>query len=261
MHVRTSPDPDSERSVFALARRRPEFVFGSIMALATLLPVVGLLVVFALVTPMRDELALLSDGVTTQGTVVRKEARSRGPYSQSRYYAAYEFRASDGRPVRGLSQINSYAYDRLVEGAPVQVEYLPSDPTVNRLVDGATRWLVLVPSIVAPILLINLGIAGVAMLRAWQTASLHHRLLRDGTQASGRVTKVARAMLRVNKRQMYRVSYEYQDSLGRSHGGTSAMMPEDEARSWRPDDVGPVLYDPRRPTASIWLGRIESPEA
>ena len=247
--------PEREQSVFDLARGRPEFLFGSIMALATVLPVVGLLVIFLVATPMRDELALASDGATTQGTIVRKELRSRGPYSQPRHYVAYEFRAPDGRPIRASSQVDASAYDRLVEGAPVEVEYLPSDPTVNRLVDGSTRWLVLVPSIVAPILLVNLGIAGVALARAWRAAFLQHRLLRDGVEAPGRVTKIARAMLRVNKRQMYRVHYAYQDSLGRPHAGTSAMMPEDEARSWHPDDVGAVRYDPHRPAVSIWVGQ------
>lgn len=252
--MRAMRSAEHEPSTFATAWRRPEFIFGSIMALSTIVPVVGLLVVFLFVSPMRDELALLSDGVTGPGSIVRKEARSRGPYSTPRYYVAYEFRTPGGMLVRGQSQVDRSTYERLVEAAPVEVEYLPNDPTVSRLVDGSPRWLTLVPSIVAPILLINLGIAGVAMFRAWRTASLHRRLLREGAEATGRVTKVARAMMRVNRRQMYRVHYTYQDSLGRSHTGTSAMMPEDEARRWGPDGVGAVRYDPRRPSTSIWVG-------
>lgn len=133
---------------------------------------------------------------------MRKELRSRGRYSRPRRHVAYELRAPDGRPIGASSQVDASTYDRLVEGAPAEVEYLPSDPTVNRLVDGSPRWLVLVPSIVAPLLLVNLGIAGVALALAWRGASLQHRLLRDGVEASGGVTKIAGAMLRVNRRRM-----------------------------------------------------------
>ena len=169
-----------ERSAFALARRQPEFAFGSIMALATIVAVVGILAIFLLVTPMRD---------------------------------------------------------------------------------GATSEFVLVPSILGLLLVVNLGVAGVGLFIGWQAAALRHRLLRDGVDATGRVTKVARTMMRIKMRWQYRLHYTYRDSLGRSHAGTSGHMPEHEARSWRPDEIGAVRYDSQRPSASIWIGRAESAEA
>jgi hypothetical protein len=244
--------PERDQPVLSLAARQPTFVFGAIMAGATLISVVALLLVFALVSPLRDELALLRESAPAQGTVVRKDAR---PSGRARYVVTYEFLAADGRLMRDEAQVEWDAYERLAEGGAVSVEYLPSDPSVSRLVDGGVRWILLLPTILLPILLVNLGIAAFALRHAWATAALRRRLLREGVEVTGRVTRVTPTLMRVNRRRQHRVHYAYEDDLGASHAGASAMMDEAVAAGWKPGDEGPVRYDPRAPSRSIWVGR------
>jgi hypothetical protein len=51
--------------------------------------------------------------------------------------------------------------------------------------------------------------------------------------------------------------YEYRDFEGHRHVKTFECS-QDDAQGWKLGDVGNVLFDPRRPTDAVWLGRKQT---
>ena len=72
-----------------------------------------------------EQRAIVEEGVTTTGVVTR--LRSDG---DDRRRVGYEF-GVNGRVVRGDRQVSGERRRTLKVGSPVDVRYLPSDPTVN----------------------------------------------------------------------------------------------------------------------------------
>lgn len=102
-------------------------------------------------------------------------------------------------------------------------------------------------------MLIGAGIAGYGIVEL-QT---EERLRSTGTVAQATIREVERTSTRVNGRFQYRARYEYQDSAGRTHQGSSTLLTPGQAQTWRPGDQAIIRYDPQQPATSIWLGRDE----
>src|SRR5262245_24913810 len=85
------------------------------------------------------------EGRAVQGTVLTKvisTSRERTGNSSSRtthYEAVYGF-AIDGATVEGRDELTRAAWDRLKEGGPAEILYIPSDPSSNRLA-GPRPWI------------------------------------------------------------------------------------------------------------------------
>ncbi len=99
-------------------------------------PVFGFFGVVALVAGVgivRDELRLSSDGVSIDAVVERAYVNMGSGDDADTYWIAYSFTTAAGVPVTARSQVDWDAYRRVAPGVPVQVSYLPADPSTSRV--------------------------------------------------------------------------------------------------------------------------------
>jgi hypothetical protein len=123
-----------------------------------------------------DRRAIVEEGVTTTGVVTR--LRSDG---DDRRRVGYEF-AVNGRVVRGERQVSAERRKTLQVGSPIDVQYLPSDPTVNNLGGRPRSGIpIALPFVLAP---------AIAALGVVCLVQVHRqrRLLSEGRVASAMVT-------------------------------------------------------------------------
>jgi hypothetical protein len=190
--------------------------------------------------------------VVARGIVLSKNvSRSRdsdGSTSTS-YSVRYRFTPRGGRTMEGESSVDRDVWNALVEREPVEIAYLPDDPSNNR-VRGESKMLV--ASIFG-----GLGslftIAGGVIFWIGVRGALRGRRIRDsGMTAEAVVTGVQMTNVRVNRRQQARVVYEFRDDGGGTRTGRGPYMPVDEAGRWKTGDHITIKYDRDRPQHSIW---------
>ena len=198
------------------------------------------------------------DARSVQGTVLKKTIISStsgfGSHRRSSrsYHDSYRFGTPEGREFEDAAGVYSDAWDKLAEGGPIQVTYLPDEPLTNR-VEGRTD----LGSAVAGVLMGGLlAIVGGALF-FWQLRRFLRtsRLRREGTTAEATVLQVERASMFVKNAQQWRIRYRYLDHLGRTWEGRSGYLSPDEAAAWHANDKGTVRFDRLRPQDSVWVGK------
>jgi hypothetical protein len=165
----------------------------------------------------------------------------------------YRFTTAEGRTIEGESEVRESVWSPLTERGPVPVAYLPNRPSVNRVVGSSELTMLLIFSFVGCLLSIA---GGTIVTVAVRKARLRTRLLTAGVRASATVAEITAMNLRVNGRTQWKLQYEYRDSRNRPHR-QSLYLEADEARRWKPGDIGDVLFDPNRPGRAVWLGRTD----
>jgi hypothetical protein len=106
-------------------------------------------VVFAIlgVTMVRDELRFGSEGVSVAGTVTDKDYSPGSGDSGPSYTIRYEFTdPATGTPYYGATDVSEEAWDAAAIGRPIEVTYLPAQPTTSRI--GSTDPQLLIPLVV-----------------------------------------------------------------------------------------------------------------
>jgi hypothetical protein len=85
-------------------------------------------------------------GVTAQGIVLKKtytpgtrSVGGSGTGSPSRHTVSYRFTTEKGKTIEGRYDVLPQTYQKLKEGDPVAVEYLPDSPGTNRIPDQRAR--------------------------------------------------------------------------------------------------------------------------
>ena len=161
----------------------------------------------------------------------------------------YRFTTPERRTVVNEATMSQSAYNALSDGGPIEVVYLPEDPTQSRARGEYSIAWVFVPlgGVFTLIGLVCLGIAIPAMISA-------ARLRRYGVLTEATVTEVVRADVKIDRVQQARVGYEFSDGRGNRQQGRSPLMPEPDAAQWTPGRRVYVKYDRARPSKSLWLG-------
>ncbi len=203
----------------------------------------------------RTERAFERDGQVARGIVLAKEinrSRSNNGSTSTSYSVRYRFTPRGGRPIEGTSTVDSDVWDGLVEREPVQVAYLPSDPSNNR-VSGESKMLV-------AWIFGGLGslftIAGGVIFGFGVRGSVRHRRLREtGMTAEATITRIQTTNVKINRRRQARIVYEFRDDRGRMRRGRSSHMPIDDAMAWKAGDRITIRYDRDRPQISAWEPR------
>lgn len=199
------------------------------------------------------------DARSTEGTVLTKEIRRSvdtrsdrpGGRSETRHYeVTYRFKI-DGNTLEGRDELSQGDWERLRERGPVGVLYLPQTPSSSRLA-GNRPWLMKVMFGVLGLIFTTIG--GTSVLHSIRHARLEAWLRQHGVSTQGTVTDLRERNVRINKVPLWRLQYEYRDYQGHPHVRTIDML-ADEAEHWNVGNIGKVLYDSKRPTEAVWLGR------
>jgi hypothetical protein len=160
----------------------------------------------------------------------------------------YRFTAPGENVLEGSSDVPYERWTELAERQPVEIAYLPSDPSRNRLRDTNRTTLGAVFTGVGG----ALAIAGAVIVGfGIRNRRRHRRLHETGLVADALVTDVRSAQLRVNGRQQGRVHYEFRDAMGALQSGKTAYMSLDEAMRWKQGDRIRIRYDREQPRHSI----------
>ncbi|MFZ5877659.1 MAG: DUF3592 domain-containing protein [Nitrospirota bacterium] len=216
---------------------------------------VGLPFVFGGIHLFRIESRFGEDAVAVQGMVLTRDihrARSNDGGTSTRYEVTYRFTADDGRTFEHRDSVNVQTWEALTERGPVEVRYLPDDPTQSRIA-GETDW-------AGPLIMGGLGgvfaVAG-GLIVAYDVRRrvVRARLQREGVSADAIVTSVEPTNFLVNRVPQWVIRYRYVDDRGRTHEGTSEYLSPEEAGEWKEDDVGRVHYDRQQPAQNVWSGR------
>jgi hypothetical protein len=161
----------------------------------------------------------------------------------------YRFRAPDGGTLDGESDVDYERWRGLAERGPVDIAFLPSKPSTNR-VQGTSR---LMMSVMFTLMGGFFAIAGAVILaygiRGGRRAT---RLRETGLTAEATVTAVQPTRMTINGRRQGRVSFEFRDYQGRVQTGRSGYLPLDDAMRWKAGDRAAIRYDRDRPGESLW---------
>lgn len=142
------------------------------------------------------------------------------------------------------------AWERLREMEPVQVQFVASNPSINRVAGESSEASQYVfPAIGLVAALIGAVLAG----RGLSSARTKARIWSQGTSADATVAAVEETNVKVNRRPMWVVRYQYRDHAGHTHDGTSEYMAADKANTWKKGDSIRVRFDPEKPSTSVWV--------
>lgn len=216
------------------------------MAVVELLTGVAIVIVAIASWLALVELRYEGSGQIANGTVVSRRERHR----ESTFHVGYRFSVPDGRVVGGESEVGPVTYGQLEVGAPVSVQYIPDDPTWNRLHGQSgwelAQWLGAVAVVAGAALLFVLAIR-VSRERT------ERRLAAEGLSASAVVTAIDRLRLPMAH---WAIRYSYRDQDGSDRQGKSWTLREDEVTGWRVGDRCRVRYDRKDPAVSLFVERL-----
>jgi hypothetical protein len=215
---------------------------------------VGLVAAYGGVQEWRAQQHFEQEAVPAQATILNKsiEKAARDGNPRTKYLVTYRFAPAESAPIDQTSEVSVDEWERLDEGSPFPIRYLPSDPQ-NAQTNTDSQWWIPLIFVAGGLLFTSIGI-GVA----W--SDLRHvllvvRLSTRGHPAEGTVRKVWPTSTSINRVPQWRLSYEFRDHVGRTQQGESHLLSPDEASEWREGDIGAVRFDRDRPEDSVWLGK------
>jgi hypothetical protein len=196
-----------------------------------------------------------AESLQAEGTVVSKslERATREGNPRTKYLVFYRFASADGQTVEQTGEVSVDEWERLNEGSPFTVTYLPSDPHTTHTDAGSERWAPLALGAVGSLFAFIGIFVGQSDLRR---VLLVLRLSRHGLTANGTVTKVWATGTNMNRVDQWQLSYEFRDHVGRMQQGESDLLSPEEASAWKAGDRGTVRFDRERPEISVWIGAV-----
>ncbi|MGZ8512165.1 MAG: DUF3592 domain-containing protein [Candidatus Limnocylindria bacterium] len=234
-------------SAFTLIRRNFWLLFGGIFLIA------GLLIGFIGAGMLWQESRFASESAEAVGTVLGKSLSQATSDRGTEYFVNYRFTDANGDTRDATDELDFAAWDALVEGGPIPVQYLEGDPATSRMAgDGWwLAWLFLGIGVLTAAIGTALVIPGVRGFRR------ERRLWTSGTPAWATVTGHEQANVRLNGRYLWHTTYGYEDAAGAKHEGRSNYLGEGEAHGFTVGSRALVRYDAGRPSDSVWIGSTE----
>jgi Protein of unknown function (DUF3592) len=234
-------------SFFALLRRNFWLLFGGIFLIA------GLLILIIGGGMLWQESRFASGSAEAVGTVLGKSLNQATSDRGTEYFVSYRFTDSNGTTHDATDELDFSAWDALVEGGPIAVQYLEGDPATSRMTaDGWwLAWIFLGIGVLTAVIGTALVIPGIRGFRR------ERRLWTSGTPVWATVTGHEQGNVRLNGRYLWHTRYRYDDAAGATHDGRSNYLGEGEAHSFAVGSRALVRYDAQRPSDSVWIGSTE----
>ncbi len=98
------------------------------------------------------------------------------------------------------------------------------------------------------------AVGAVLLRRGLLQVRREQRLRRVGVPAEATITAVEETNFRYNRVRQWIVRYRYVDRTGQMHEGKSGYLNPEEAEIWEVGQTARVLFDPERPSESMWFG-------
>lgn len=186
------------------------------------------------------------EAVTVEAQVVDKSSETSD--GSTTYYVEYRFSPEGGRSVDGEDSLPKERWTPLEDGDLLEIDYIPSEPSRNRIAGQdlfALAWGLMLVSC------IPLGIAAFFWTRSLTRAFRAARLYQHGTPVTGLVTGVHNTTYQVNDRHWHYITYTYPDHQGRSHEGQTHGVSPGSLRFVEGGGIV-IFYDPKRPERHAW---------
>jgi hypothetical protein len=161
----------------------------------------------------------------------------------------YTFKTPERLGVSNEATVSGSAYNALTNGGPIDIVYLPENPTKSRARgEYSMVWVTLPMGVVFT----SIGVLclGFGIPRILSDA----RMRRHGVLTEATVTEVIHENVTVNNAKQARVGYHFNDERGLRQEGQSPLMPEPDAAQWTAGRKVYVKYDRDRPSKSLWIG-------
>ncbi|MGH9894078.1 MAG: DUF3592 domain-containing protein, partial [bacterium] len=202
---------------------------------------------------LREERALLTHGVSTDATVVAKQAYNRSDDTRV-YQLGYEFPLADGRTWAATREIDQADWNRLQTGDRLEVRYDRANPDRHLMPVFATPAALGLLAL-GPFVFLVLG--GLLLRSGLREILVPLRLYRTGHAAKGRVTGLqVVANERINRRHPVRVSYSFRDGTTGEHQGSIKTLDDDLLDALLEGMEVTVLYDRRSPGLNTLLAAL-----
>ncbi len=206
-----------------------------------------------------NDARLISSGIAAKGRIEKlyqvTEVSDSGSVRKE-YWVAYTFADQAGRTIRRETRIRNLDWLKLKVGRPIDVRYVPDEPSINaplRNLDTNFGWW----SGIVGSLIIVLG-CSVVCWKAW-TAHQIRRVASTGFLVFGRVTGFT---LKRTKHfgSSYRLTAAFLDDNGRSGSALSLFKrPTSDFDLLREFPI-PIIYDPDDLSKAYWADEISEPE-
>lgn len=232
-----------------IIKKNSPFLWPSIILMAF-----GIYVWSGFVTSFFEEKKYSEDGKVGIGTVLEKhhfKATSSivGNRSES-FFVYYKFSLKSTSTQSGESRVGRSMYNGVKTGDELKVEYLASDPTINRML-GTSRHYVSTVALANFAFGLFLTLLGLALLIfAIHRAIRQSRLWNKGVEITARVAKFVCDNPDATENKTYHIIYEYEGSDGESITGES----QSHSRGWflrtTEGDAIDIVADPKNPKIS-----------
>lgn len=192
--------------------------------------------------PVWNDLILDRRGVRVEAMPTAIEPTGAHVNGRQVYRVSFSFLDGAGQPHDTDAETTDRALRARAERRErLSIDYDPRQPVLARLTGGSASffgWFVLFPLAFA---VAGLLILRAALARVWRTRALYVH----GQAALARVTDVSPTSMRVNRRPVMRVAYEFETIMGKSTGSTTSLNPPAlGARLW-------IFYRPSSPAESV----------
>jgi hypothetical protein len=236
-----------ERSWISFARRTVAFWAGvGLIAFGAVFSVVQVAILVQEQQYGRE--GQLTDGVVVS-KAIRRATRSGSSGTRTVYEVVYRFTVG-GQTYNGDESVSSEEWDQLRELEPVQIQYVASNPARNRIAGRTSAVLSYVFGGVGAVAAL---IGVVLLVKSIGSAKKKAHIWTHGTPTEATVASVEESNVKINRRPMWVVCYQYRDHTGQARDGQSHYMSAEKAHAWRTGDKVPIRYDRDKPELSVWL--------
>ena len=184
--------------------------------------------------------------------LISKRQETRWNSSEKRndiyYYLKYKFKPTNAAEITNEVSTFEDEWNKYQEGGAIEIEYLPQDPSSNRVAgSGDNVGAYLMAGFGSIMLLIGSLFSGIDIKKRLVERSIR----KNGIETTGTVTSVRTGSLKVNNVSQMIVSYTFKDRIGRSYSGQTGHIKPRYTKGITNGSMCKVYYDKDDPSKNL----------